>query len=792
MNYRSGINQHSGFKLSLCAAALTMAFPTFAQQAAPAADAGTQATAQKSNQIQEVVITASKRRESIQSVPMSVDALTSETLQKNNIQQFADVEKLSPGLVLNNADGRGQNISLRGVTFDPDTGASPTVQVYWNETPISTSDAFRSLFDIGRIEVLRGPQGTLRGETSPAGAITVATRVPNLDSVEGTINQTWGSHKLWNTQAAVNVPLIEGKLAMRVAAVYDRSSNDVHNVVNGRDNGDRARGGRVSLLYQPFKNLEVLLVHQQLKDENTNYPVNTGAPVAGQGSGPTLTQGDRSSVVEGNYDFYNRTKLTSLNVTWNLDGHKLSYIGGFQQSREVDDRDQDITNVIQNYVSQQLVNIKGLQRTHEVRIESTDGSFWNYMFGLYYSKSSFSSRFTQPLAYFFPVPYGAPMTIQLEGYTAPGTYGKGTAFFTDHRFALSANDTLEVGARHQKNESYSQQYLNVFGNTVESLPKGFANQESKHWTGSASYKHTFNKDVMAYVSYAGGYRPGGAAGFVTAVGLDPNYIVYKPEKSNSIELGVKSAFLNRTVTLNADIFQQKIKNYIGRANNVYVRTAAVAGEGPGPGAGGTYPADAATGGINLNTNGDVIARGLEATANWRINPDWRAQLSLSYVDAHYDNANLYCNDTNNDGKPDNLGFAVQPGRQISLCRSSRPLADTSENEAGRLNAVLQSEYTHPIANYEGFVRGLIRYTPPSYHLPTSENIPSFIPVDLYVGMRDSERRWEISLWAQNLLDRSNKGSGSLNYVGGIPGGYLISRVPQQRRVGVTLRYDFGM
>jgi iron complex outermembrane receptor protein len=514
--------------------------------------------------------------------------------------------------------------------------------------------------------------------------------------------------------------------------------------------------------------------------------------VAGQGNGPTLTPDDRSSVIEGNYDFYNRTKLTSLNVTWNLDGHKLSYIGGFQQGWETDDRDIDIANVIPNWIDQQLVKIKSLQRTHEVRFESTDAKFWNYMFGLYYAKNDASARFTQPYTYFFPVPYGVPMEVQLEGYTGPGSYGKGSAFFTDHRFALTANDIVEVGARHQKNESYSQQYVAVFGTVSAALPENLAHRSTSHWTGSASYKHTFNKDVMAYVSYAGGYRPGGAVNFVTAAGLDPNYILYKPEKSNSIELGVKSSFLNRKVTLNADIFQQKIKDYIGRANAINVRTAAVPGEAAGPGPGGTYPADAATGGINFNTNGDVIARGVEATANWRVNPDWRVQLSASYVDSHYDNASLYCNDSNNDGKPDNAGTFVQPGRQVSVCRSSRPVADTSGNEPGRLNAVLQSEYTHDIGNYEGFVRGLVRYKPASYNLAMDTRIASFTPVDLYVGLRDPEQRWELSLWSQNLFDRSTNSVSTLSYVGGLPGGYRGVDTPQKRRVGVTLRYDFGM
>jgi len=774
------MNQHAGIKLSLCAAALAVAFPVAAQEAPK----------KTGEDITEVVITAAKRKESIQSVPMSVDAITAESLQKMNVQKFEEVQKLSPGLVLNAADGRGQNVALRGVTFDPDTGASPTVQVYWNETPISTSDAFRSMFDIGRVEVLRGPQGTLRGQTSPAGAITVATRQPNLYDVEGNVSQTFGSRSQRNTQAAVNVPLVEGKLAMRVAGVYDHSENGVHNATNGRDNNDRAHGGRISLLYQPLKELEILLVHQDLTDKNVNYPVDIGAPVPGQGNGPALTPGDRTSLVDGNYDFYNRAKLTSLNVNWSFAGHKLSYIAGLQQSRETDDRDLDVNNVIPGFSNQQLVKIDGKQRTHEVRIESTDNPFWNYMLGAYYSRNTFNSDFTQPFAYYYPAPYMPPMTIELHGYSAPGSYSKGTAVFTDQRWALTASDTLEAGLRLQKNQSYSQQYLSVFGTVSASLPDALAHRDDKHWTGSASYKHNFNKDLMAYVSYAGGYRPGGAVGFVTAQGLDPNYIVYKPEKTNSIELGFKSKLFDRKLTLNADVFQQNIKDYIARANGINVRTAAVAGEAAGPGAGGTYPADAATGGINLNTNGDVIARGIEATAIWNMMPGWRSQLSVSYVDAHYDNAMLYCNDADNDGIPDNKGAFVQPGRQVSLCRSSRPLADTNGNEPGKLSMVLQSEYARDLGPVEGFVRGLVRYNAPAYNQPQDRHIASFTPVDLYLGVRGPGQKWEVSVWSQNLFDRSVVRGNTPSYIGGLAGGYSRIALPEERKVGVTLHYNF--
>ncbi|MFJ1471993.1 TonB-dependent receptor [Massilia orientalis] len=769
----------AAIRLTVCATALALAFPAVAQQVASNDD----------GKVPEVVVTASKRKESIQSVPMAVDAVSGTSIQKLNIQKFEDVEKLVPGLVLNPADGRGQTVELRGITFDPDTGTSPAVQIYWNETPISAAEAFRGLFDIGRIEVLRGPQGTLRGVTTPAGSITIASERPDTSETSGRLVQTLGSRQMRNTQAAVNVPLISNVLAVRVAGLNSYTESGVHNLNNGQANSDRNQGGRISVLYQPAKSLEFLLVHQQLTSNEVNPPVAIGRPFPGQ-PGPELNFSDRKSIVEGPYQFHNKTKLTSLSATWDLAGHRLSYIGGFQQTTENDDRDTDIANVIPGWRNQQTVRVKGLQRTHELRFESTGQRWWNYMVGAYYSYGDATATFTQKFPYFYPGPFLPPMEAILTGSTAPGTFSEGTALFTDHRFAINNVDQLEVGLRVQKNRSYSQQYLDVFGNRIQSLPDDRAHISDKAWTGSASYRHNFSKDVMAYASAGTGYRPGGATAFVTAPGLAPDLINYKAEKSRSFELGIKSTLLQRRLVLNADIFQQNIKNYIGRANALGIRAGAIPGEAAGPTAGGAYPADL-SGTINLNTNGDVISRGIEATAIWSILPNWRAQVSASYVNAHYVDAELYCNDGNNDGIPDADTKHVQPGRQVSVCRSNRPLADPLGNESGKFNMVLQSEYTHGIGSVEAFVRGLVRYTPPRYNVTTGQQMGSFTPVDLFTGVRDPGQNWEVSVWAQNVFNRANTPFLMPSFSpAGERGGYLASLLPQERKVGVTLRYDF--
>ncbi|ADG10255.1 TonB-dependent receptor [Caulobacter segnis] len=762
---------------------LIMAGPALAQTAAPAA-------APEGIQIEEVVVTATKRSENIQNVPSTVTAVTGETLQKLNILSFQDVQKLTPGLDLDNGGGRAQKISLRGISFDPDTAASPAVQVYWNETPIGASTAFRAMYDVGQVEVLRGPQGTLRGQTSPAGAVTIVSRRPEFNSYGASIFQTVGSNSLFNTQASINVPLIEGKLALRVAGLYNHDRDGVENAYNGRKNGDTTHSVRASLGWRPTDDIEVFLVHQELNDRLVSQPIVVGAPITAAGQiGPSLNVDDRKSVVDGPADYYHKSSLTSLSATWSFAGHRLSYIGGYQRTTDTSARDQDVTNVIKGFSDVQSVFATAHQLTQELRLESTDRHFWNYLIGGYYGKSDAYAAFNQNYNIFFG-PYQPPgFSLALSGISKPAE-GKDLAFFTDHRFALTSRDDLELGLRWQRHESTAQNLLAVAGPPAPVLPPEFVTRKSTAWTGSASYKHRFTDDLMAYASYGRGFRPGGTTQFVTAAALAPQYRVYQDETSDSFELGVKSQWLDRRLQVNGDIFHQKIDGYISRVNGVNSRGAAVAGEPAGPGPGGSYPYDAATGGINLNTNGDAVITGAEVQVTGVITEGWQATISASYVDAHYDNALLYCNDNNNDGVPDAGGAFVQPGRQVSVCASNSKLANDTGLAPGKFNLSLNSEYVRNVGAVDLFARGLARYTPRSYLPNVDQHFSAYATVDLYLGVRSADRAWEASLFAQNLFDKSEQLSVGTVYVNGVAGGYRTARVNAERKVGISFRYNF--
>lgn len=179
-------------KLELLAGSGLMALASAAHAQTATSDTG--ATGKSDFALQEIVVTARRRSEVLQDVPQVVDAVTPEALAKYNIQNFQDISTLVPGLTLStNNTGTGATAAMRGVNFEVNSATSPTVAFYLNEAPIDANFLLQSMFDVGQIEVLRGPQGTLRGRSAPSGAITVTTHKAELGDFAGYAGTRRGS-----------------------------------------------------------------------------------------------------------------------------------------------------------------------------------------------------------------------------------------------------------------------------------------------------------------------------------------------------------------------------------------------------------------------------------------------------------------------------------------------------------------------------------------------------------------------------------------------------------------------
>lgn len=233
-----------------------------------------------------------------------MNAVSAETLDKLNIRDAKDITSVVPGLQL--APGvsvSGPTTSLRGLNVDVTaSGNNGTVEFYLNDAPISAGVVLQSLYDVGQIEVLRGPQGTLRGRVSPSGSITFTTRRPNMDEFGGYIEGTATSLDGLNVNGAVNVPIVKDVLAVRVAGLAENNDGNRIYSINNPNVGpeSRTRAVRASVRFTPTSNLEFnasyahLVKDSKLYDQVESANLATGAPLA---AGATLiTAAYRASV----------------------------------------------------------------------------------------------------------------------------------------------------------------------------------------------------------------------------------------------------------------------------------------------------------------------------------------------------------------------------------------------------------------------------------------------------------------------------------------------------------------
>lgn len=765
--------------LTLCATAL-IAAPARADtapQTAPSAQPGGPI-------LEQIIVNAKKRRQNVQSVPQTVDVVGGATLQRLSIQQFQDIQLLISGLTLSDRGGQGQNISLRGITYDPDTAANPAVDVYINEVPISqTSTVFQDLYDIDTVEVIRGPQGTLRGRTSPAGAILVNTKRPDYEKWAGYIQQTIGTDSQLQTQLAAGGPIIAGKLAVRVAGLFDQNNlYNTYNLSTGKTDYNLQHSYRITVAAKPTESLDVVLTFQESNDRTRE---NFG--VSGYGTSGFITPADNWAVANGPYDFYNRTGLATLQATYHFDANELSYVGGYQAVKDEFAEYQDKGNLYPNFDAGSQTMDEGLEQlTQEVRFQSSGDPRLGYMVGGYFAHQDADVTVFTPSEFLFVDKPGARYGLTPIAVVNANVYipqlATDYAIFTDETFKVTPDDIIEGGLRWQfENQYRANNYTALIpavfgGGSISQVLISPQNQHENYhaWTGLASYTHRFSDTLSLYTSYGQSYRPGGAV-LGESLPLPENFLLFKPESSYDFEIGGKTQIFNGRVILNADIYHQAYSGYIGRQSNLFTDL----------------------GYATVTTNGNAIARGAEFTANAIVTDSWRLQLNTTFDDSHYDNAKLPCNDYAGTGQPNTDGTPrVPPGQISSTCVVNDSLG--TPNWFVNLN----TEYDMPVSDHAiSFLRALYTFTPRN-HLglqDVNEDPRNF--ANLYAGLRGPTGQWEAMFFIKNVFNTV----GYTNLFGeqydagyrlptiqpvNLDTGYASSSILRPRQFGVALTYRF--
>ncbi|AIT06211.1 hypothetical protein MC45_07195 [Sphingomonas taxi] len=768
-----------------------MTAPAFAQQAADSATTPAPAATQSATDTAttppapgdsgDIIVTANKRAERLQDVPKSVDVVQGDTIQKLNLRSFAEIDQLAPGLSLTAKEPTTNSVTLRGVGFDPNSGTSPTVDIYFNETPLDASSAFRALYDVGQIEVLRGPQGTLRGRTSPSGAITIATRRADLNEIDGYFQQTLTTQQGINSQGAVSVPLIPGVLAVRAAGLFDRNiGTGVTNLRTGDQDRDKTESGRLSVAFQPTSRLNFDLTYQYLNNRTLTSPMLFTLP--GQTTNPVLTPSDRSALVTkpGRYNY--KGHIVSLAAGLDLGGVAVNYIGGYQNIDQGRVNDIAYGGSLPNFSQNQSFQTKNEQISQELRLTSQGNRFWNFLVGGYYEHSTSNTTVAQDQYLFQFVPAGTPPQFvpKLDvGVLVPSksdTY----AVFTDHRFQVTGKDQLQVGLRYQETKVRSDFVQTLSGAILGPVPivsSGVSpdnrNRTFRQLTGGASFRHEFSRDLTAYATYGRSYRPGSLN--TTTARLDESLLVTKPETSNNYEVGIKGAFADRKVQFTLALYQQDFKNYLAYTNS-YLAVST--------GKDGVVDNNAA-----LTFNGDARVRGVEGTLSTRIGTQLQLGLSATYNDAKFKNATAPCNDFNGDGIPDSVGAQRVPvGQNVAFCRLNGRLSDQAP-----WGVSVNAEYRVPVSgNRELFLRGLANYVPKREDPFINVKYGDLLNNSVFFGVRGPNDSYEFSVFAKNLANvavLTTRGSTQVDY-SAFPTGYAVGTAVRPREFGLNFRVTY--
>ena len=801
-----------GLSALLCGAALIVPAAAWAQDAA---DGGS-----------EIVVTATREARSLQSVPMSVNVATGEQLQKLNIFDAKDVQQLAPGLEMTNTTGRNNSTTLRGISFDPDQGTDPAVQVYFNEIPTDAQTVYTALYDIKQIEVLRGPQGLLRGISAPAGAITISTARPSFDEIEGYAQATATTRAGFNVQGGVSLPFSD-KVALRVAALVDGNRlNNVRNITNGERSRSRTQSARLTLGLRPTDNITAYLSYQYLYADNIQpqQVIGTGnnstfeagpflggfpVPNTATRSGPPLEADDYAAVSEGRVRNQNEGHIINLAVDWDLGPATLSAVGAHQYSRLKLQRDLDVGNAVPNYISNSMGFIPFKYDTVELRLATNNKEGLGGGVGVFYNKMGGTTRLSQPGdSFFFPFEQNDSLnTLGVLPYLPIGT--NITVPVNRSIWSFNANVNfrrgglaIEGGLRYSiiKSENVSRLSLSTPGNALlctgdpqvdaatfgclpgsypatDIIPARLRNTSDKPITGGLTISYQLMPSMNIFASYGHSFRAGSVSPGLPD-GLSDDLILTQPEKTDSIEAGVKGSFAGRRLHYAVSVYYQKLDNFLNRFSGIYYESAVAAPP---------------TGYFDFNYNGDARIKGIEGSLDGRITRDWDFGVSAAYTRARYRNALLPCNDFAGTGRPNRDGPAgvTGPGN-VSFCTSNGRIGETPD-----FSLTANTEIRFPMDSVTPFLRGLFTYRPGFYSDRIDYDYRSRELLNLFVGVRAEDSRWEFTLFAKNVLNQKrianiSQGNAVIGTSSGVDydSGYRLVNVTNPREFGLTGNFKF--
>jgi iron complex outermembrane recepter protein len=505
-------------------------------------------------QLEEIIVTAQKREERLLETPQSVSVLTTDQLTALGAQQFRDFANTVPGLTFSTAGAGYTQVSLRGVTLGQDT--SPTVGIYVDDVPFGSSTGFAQgaqlaldvgLFDIDRIEVLRGPQGTLYGASTMGGLIKYVSKQPDPTSFFATtqtgIAFTQSGGVGYNAAAAVNAPVVSDSVALRASIFESHDGGYIDNIALGRKDVNRSDiyGARLDLLIKPT---DQLTIHLGGFVQNISREGNATADYTLSGAPEYGSSLDQYRLVTE--PFHQQFRLGDITVGYDFGLATLTSISSYQTQKTHTDTDYSLAfDLLGPFGSVGVPEWVSTDKfTQEVRLASNGVHTVDWLVGGFYTHES--SQNIQ--AFELRDLAGNPVPNNLYYFAGPTSYQE-YAGFGDATYHLSKSFDVTGGIRIAHNSQRFTQY--AFGFLTDEPERGSAENVV---TYLADARYHFTDTVIGYVRYATGYRPGGpnfvANDPVTGKPLAP--ATFEADRLKSYEGGVKAESADRRYSVDLD------------------------------------------------------------------------------------------------------------------------------------------------------------------------------------------------------------------------------------------------
>ncbi|WP_308364370.1 MULTISPECIES: TonB-dependent receptor domain-containing protein [unclassified Microbulbifer] len=756
-------------------------------------------------ELEEVTVTATKRTTNLQDTPLAISAFSENTLVENHVTNIFDLRGMAPSLqIRSNGDHGVPLIFIRGQGTIDQTEAGDGGVAFYTDGVFSAraQGATALMYDMERVEVLRGPQGTLFGRNSTAGAVSLVTAKPS-DDFAGSVSATLGERSRQALRFMLNTP-INDQWALRFAGVTDQQDGETDYADGNPFAGEDEYGTkdlssfRASSLFRPTENLEWFLSYEYFANQGT-------------GDLPSTDFDDQvnDATAAGDIDLETDTIRTRLDYTFGND-MMLSYIGGYTDMSQSQLYGNQFQGDTRNTVS------SGHEASsHELQLKNSDDNRFRWTAGLYAFEEENDIRFDMLHGSWGFTPQDQDVT--LSSFQQPNrstesrsAYVQGTLDLTDTWRATAGlrytDDTREDKGGRSIDCTYAHGPGPIdigFGSQAEIVADGGQgcyyrqiNDMKDDWSDTTylvRLEKDISADVMLFLSYATGWKSGvlqdGQNASPTNTNENPDVagnsqLVQQPEENNSLELGIKSYLLDNRMTLNANLF---LMDY----TDMQVTSAVI---------------DPVTGESRLTkTNaGSATIQGLEFTMNYAVTENGVLTATGSLLDATYDDYDGQETNFNSDAGLNWNSCAIGPGAG-STCEND--LWDFSGNTLPNAPEVtLSVSYKHDIPMGNGDIltpRIRVTYQDDTYltyenrgDRPAGTLAPNdpgerdfdvqeaYAKFDASLTYASADDSWTAELYGNNLTDEGIKQE---LFIGGVQTAYTWA---PSREAGLRFAYRF--